>query len=534
MPVTLKLLFPAGRYHATPWGRHVNEGIPEWPPSPWRLLRAFIATWRRKCPDLIEASVRPVLAQLLLAPIFHLPPARVAHTRHYMPLGKKSVVELPVAPTTLIFDTFIALGRKEPVVIHWPGATLSAEESLVLVRLIESLTTLGRAEGWISAELIENPTIDWNCVPSAAPDRDQELVSVFCPDPETAFGDDHYPPLPDAKKLKKGLKPDDYLFDCPRWHLCLDTEIIQAERWPRAPGARWISYARPADAFTRSAVPVLPQPKQQKPPTVARLLLDGPVLPLVTDAVRVAEAVRRALMSRFQARCRRRPEQSQAYLIERSEDGDRYSSQVFSGKDWTSKPLCSHRHAYYLPTAEGSDPRRITHVTLFAHNGLNPDEVAALAGLRDVKAGELELRTQLIALGSPCDFTARLFGPSQVWVSATPFIGPAHVGRRGRERYLRKSLKRELRRMTELGYLESHATPADVRELPAMSSERRGCPRAVEFRRGRTRLGDDGYARPFGFFTLSFSKPVRGPISVGYGSHYGLGLFRPAEGEHPA
>ena len=40
---TLKLRFPGGRYHATPWGHHVNEGLIEWPPGPWRLLRALIA-----------------------------------------------------------------------------------------------------------------------------------------------------------------------------------------------------------------------------------------------------------------------------------------------------------------------------------------------------------------------------------------------------------------------------------------------------------------------------------------------------------
>jgi len=43
MPL-IELRFPAGRYHATPWGSHVNEGAVEWPPSPWRLLRALIAT----------------------------------------------------------------------------------------------------------------------------------------------------------------------------------------------------------------------------------------------------------------------------------------------------------------------------------------------------------------------------------------------------------------------------------------------------------------------------------------------------------
>ena len=46
---TIRLTFPAARYHATPWGRHVNEGVPEWPPSPYRLLRALYDVWQRKC-----------------------------------------------------------------------------------------------------------------------------------------------------------------------------------------------------------------------------------------------------------------------------------------------------------------------------------------------------------------------------------------------------------------------------------------------------------------------------------------------------
>ena len=41
MPV-LEITFPAGRYHATAWGRNVNEGDPEWPPSPFRLARALM------------------------------------------------------------------------------------------------------------------------------------------------------------------------------------------------------------------------------------------------------------------------------------------------------------------------------------------------------------------------------------------------------------------------------------------------------------------------------------------------------------
>ncbi|MCL6446023.1 MAG: type I-U CRISPR-associated protein Cas5/Cas6, partial [Alicyclobacillus sp.] len=46
--IGLEFRFTAGTYHATPWQRHVNEADVEWPPSPWRVLRALIATWYRK------------------------------------------------------------------------------------------------------------------------------------------------------------------------------------------------------------------------------------------------------------------------------------------------------------------------------------------------------------------------------------------------------------------------------------------------------------------------------------------------------
>src|SRR5271155_5507766 len=109
MPVIIRLTFPGGQYHATPWGRHVNEGVPEWPPSPWRLLRALVAVWKRTCPDVPEQTVKRILTALAAPPRFSLPPIIVAHTRHYMPLGKKSPKEITGGGTSLIFDTFASV-----------------------------------------------------------------------------------------------------------------------------------------------------------------------------------------------------------------------------------------------------------------------------------------------------------------------------------------------------------------------------------------------------------------------------------------
>src|SRR5215471_11786761 len=82
---TIRLTFPAARYHATPWGRHVNEGIPEWPPSPYRLVRALYDAWKRKLADWDRNRVERVLAALSSSmPSYRLPPSRATHTRSYL------------------------------------------------------------------------------------------------------------------------------------------------------------------------------------------------------------------------------------------------------------------------------------------------------------------------------------------------------------------------------------------------------------------------------------------------------------------
>src|ERR1700674_407939 len=81
----LELRFPAGRYHATPWGRHVNEGAVEWPPSQFRLVRALVDAWHRKRPDWPESRVLPLLQALCQQPpAYALPGATTGHTRSYL------------------------------------------------------------------------------------------------------------------------------------------------------------------------------------------------------------------------------------------------------------------------------------------------------------------------------------------------------------------------------------------------------------------------------------------------------------------
>jgi CRISPR-associated protein Csb2 len=255
--------------------------------------------------------------------------------------------------------------------------------------------------------------------------------------------------------------------------------------------------------------------------TVARFLLDGPVLPLLTDTVRVAEAFRRAVMSRFEAWCRKHLAEAEPFR--RPSSPERFASPVLSGKDRAGRARVGHRHAHYLPTADGTDPRRVTHLTVVAADGFGPGEVAALAGLRTLRYSEGDsLRVQLVGLGVPTDFRHRLFGPARVWQSITPFVGPQHVGQDGRARFLRKALRREVRRAAERGMLPEDiaaAVQVEILEPPTDS------PRPLEFRRGRARAGDDGYHRACNVFRLIFPASVAGPFCLGYANHYGLGMF---------
>ncbi len=297
------------------------------------------------------------------------------------------------------------------------------------------------------------------------------------------------------------------------------------------PGSRWVQYARPAARETpRPAAPARKQPRV----TVARFLLDGPALPLAVDTVAVAEAFRRAAMSRFQAWCRQNPDQAARFARGADEDGrPRFASPVLAGKDADGLMHKSHGHAHYLPTAE-TDRRRLTNVTVFAPGGFGPEEVAGLTGVRRVKVKvgpeALVAQAQLVGLGTTDNLRdVDLFKPSAVWESATPFVAYRHLKRRGTKK---DTPHLDAAADPREGFVELAAAEAvRLHGLPAAQARvvQPGPvqPPAAAFRRTRERDRGRGYSRACGLVRLTFAEPVPGPICLGYGSHSGLGLFVP-------
>jgi CRISPR-associated protein Csb2 len=515
MPVSVAIRFPAGRYHATPWGHHVNEGRPEWPPSPWRLLRALVAVWKRKLVgmSLVVENIEPLLAALASRPpSFHLPSATLGHTRHYMPLGSTDANK-----RTKVFDAFVVLDPRKEVVFHWEEVSLGPTSSQALDLLLSQLGYFGRAESWCSARLspqFEASTI--NCRPSA-PRIGEEAVRVLGLHEE---------------KWKQWSFEDSTKKPVPAWNLLAETADLHAERWSDPPGSRWLTYSRRSDCFALKPSP--PCARAGDEPTrytVARYAVDvsegSRPLPLVIDTVPFAEAARASLLRCFARLCRRRY----------GRDHEPHSANL-SGKDREGRYLKSHGHAFYLPTAEESDRSRIDHLTVHVPAGFTRDEIAALDELRGLRFHEADYRLLLTGLGTPADFHCPLFTTSRTWASSTPFVATKHPRQRGARRdpraffdpvavatFLAASFPEHWGQREDL--VQRSATPPVFESVPNPVAAGLMRFRPLQFHRGRNRPGDDGFSRPFGAFRLRFPIQVQGPLCLGYGSHFGLGLFLP-------
>ena len=288
--LTLALTFPAGRYHGTPWGRHVNEADVAWPPDAWRLTRALIATWHRKLDA--EQFPKERLVDLLTtlaseAPSYALPEAVHFHTRHYMPVRDKQ---------SLIFDAFAQVGRDAELIVHWPSVDLTRSQTELLDALLTAIGYLGRAESWVSATRVDGWSGDCDCYPSEdAIDTETgevrgDLIPLWLPQPPDRYAavrasqldaalarakaDLHVRRADAIAQGKKNLPnpdkakvPSEILATLPEdWldAVSLDTGDLQTAGWSAPPAARQIYYLRPKDALRFMAAS--PPPARSAPP----------------------------------------------------------------------------------------------------------------------------------------------------------------------------------------------------------------------------------------------------------------------------
>lgn len=485
MSTTLALHFPWKRYHATPWGHYVNEGLVEIPPSPWRILRALYATWRLRAPELNADTVHGLLERLATPPVYSLPPYRLSHTRHYLPNSKHRT---GAVSADLALDAFAVLGGDATIHVQW-ATDLDPDQERALERLAASLPYLGRADSLCEARLERG----WKPpnTPLAVPLLDEEA--------------------PDGM-LQVGVLAPDFPFDLQS--LTAETRDVRRAKLVYPPGSRLIQYAVPEPEPASSP----PRRRTRKTPevekiTAVRFTLTGRPRPRAIDTVAVTDALRSACLKAL------------ASVL-----GGPAEHSNLTGKDADGTPLTGHRHAHYLALSQHD---HITELAIWAPGGLTDEEFTALNRLagrtigvpKDVR-GPRDLHIRINAYGKEDILPNNITGSSTSWVSATPFVLPHWRPRQtAPDEHLLNEVTRELQN-------RGHPAPLKITLLSdkkmILYRRHRWSPHR---RPGQTAqaVGSRDQARPAFGLQLDFAQEITGPLALGHLSHFGLGLFQTAD-----
>jgi CRISPR-associated protein Csb2 len=387
VPTTLLLTFPLGRYHATPWDRHVNEGDVEIPPSPWRLLRTLYAVWKTRCPDLPADIVEPLLAELAAPPTFYVPAHSIAHSRHWYPDANDG--------TDRTLDAFAVFGPDDQLAVQWP-ADLSPAHRDTLARIAESIPYFGRADS------ICVGTLDNNWAPT---------------------GHAVWKPLDVAEHIEHYTETASVL--APQMPLFIDTLLAKPAEVRRSglkfpSGSRLVAYGleHRADTPVRRR-----QPRPTRIVTAVRFDLLHAALPPDTDTAIYTDLLRQAAIKQL---------------------GEHPEGTMLGGKTSDGAPMQGGKHAHYLPLIR---ERRLTGFVVWIPGGLDEKEQDALCAVRALYDYKHRIQVRVSGISAVEKIIPELVGPATVWNTVTPFT-PSRFPKKGRDvwaDFVAEEIQRELR-----------------------------------------------------------------------------------------
>lgn len=481
--IAIRIEFLAGRFHANPWDRGTNEDEVEWPPSPWRMLRALTAGWYRS-----GASERGlflgVLDRLAEAPLFELPRATSGHSRHYVPLGgfKNGKPE-----KTLVLDSFLTLERgTEPVAVAyaiWQNVDLSDAERALMERVCEAIGYLGRAESWASLSMTD-------FVPQSNTRQQVDLASR-----DATSG-------PVARRLaaSPSLRGEGLLRS-----LSETTGAMRKAKRLVPKETVWVDYRLPPGfLMVREQFTTMNREEPDFGPTLLRFALqrgEHTVLPPITDAVFVADLMRKAAIKRFSTR---EGAPATSLLAGKSADGSKRE-----GND----------HPFFLPR-DTSDRGVIDRIDVWFPQECRHREYLAVTNVGRVY-DPVRYRDGFAVtfLGIVEPTRAR------TWKTATPLVLERFPKVRGSENpRIIDSPQEQVEKMLR----RTFAQDAQV-ELWGRGDAivRSGGHRTRLDAFKRFRIDKATAAPPVVGATITFADEVPGPVVLGRMAHFGLGQFEP-------
>jgi CRISPR-associated protein Csb2 len=504
--IVLRQVFPLGRFHATPWRVNpFDDPYGEWPPSPWRFVRAVVARWYQWAreapsqPSIAEAELDALVRALCTSTYcFHLPETAVRGRplRQYFPTefgwdpGEKKKAGMRSYKRSLAQDNYWCTVPDEAGAVWWflEGEHWTDTLLQVLDRCLERIAYFGRAESFTRFERMSD---------GAAPKPNCMLL-------DQPHGEATPVLAPKVDATRKDLE-----------RVTASEDVAEVDIPPGAVRRYACKPARPP-ARDNPVVSALTQPRN-----LIQFAIGWNVAPEARAVVRLTSRFRVvALRELFRIKSH-----SSCLTWNGASRRLRAEVELFVGKDADGRPLQGHRHTEFLIWLEDGTPTRL--LVWRESQPFDKDEDRALlaaaereiawaARAHDSDAWKVRLIPLDRAVPPPPGFDGT---ESRVWQSITPYVPPRHYLRGGKLRD-RESVVAQIRRELRL------------RGFPAADGvvvEEVGPPTWVAVhvwpgrRTKRLFVGDRrGYE-----LRLTFPAPVRGPVRLGHSSSLGLGLFRP-------
>jgi len=504
MKVVLRQEFPLGRFHATPWRVNpYDDPHGEWPPSPWRLVRAVTARWYQFARE-FEGELDVAKLELLQATLcsstyaFCLPQdaRKGSPLRQYHPTdfgwNPKDAQKSSIRSygTSLVQDNYWCVPPGLPVWWFIEGDDWTNDLRVLLARCLERMTYFGRTET-LTRILIVGSTDD-------------------IPAPNCTLSDKRVGgAAPVLSPLKEATRDD----------IERTTDNPEAVKRAVPPGAQWLYAVRPPRPASRERRRA---PVHRPDCHLMQFAIGWNVAPDQRAIVR--------LTSRFRDRVLRElltlKTGDDSVTWARAGHNMREAVADMIGKESNGEPLKGHRHSEYLAWCEDDRPTRLLVWRGSRAFDVDEQEAILLAATRDVSWAAAgpdvdEWKVRLVPLDRkvppPPGFDDSLWA---TWESVTPYVPPRHRFRRGKERKGESIVDQVRRELVRRGIEQNVVVEPD------------GSPRWVSVhvpRREANKRGFIGEHRAQRL-RLRFSAPIAGPIRLGHSSSFGLGLFRPVQG----
>lgn len=503
MQIVFQQVFPLGRFHATPWRKNpFSDPYGEWPPSPWRLVRALISRWYQWAREATPAPEFAGLDELVRALCrssyrFHLPQnsRRGDPLRQYFPADfewnprKKSEPGLKTYGKRLAQDNYWCVAPNEEGAVWWFLEGDHWTEPLVsmLDRCLERVTYFGRAEAFSRIKRVQDRYPEPNCDLSEAWGSDS--VPVLVPEPDASRSD-----------LERGT----------------DDESNAKRSIPV--GARMMYARRPPQIAAREK-PIRSMARPHCP--LVQLAIGWNVPPETSSLVRLTSRFRGAVLRELL-----RVKTGDQKASWRSVSADvRDKVAEMSGKDGRGNPLKGHRHTEFFAWFEDGIPTRL--LVWRGGRSFDQDEqeailVAASSELSwaaegsDSDVWKVRLVPLDRAVSPPPGFDGAF---ARSWESVAPYVPPRHYLRGGKLRE-GESIDKQIRRELALRGFQN-AERVEVEQIDGGSWITVHVPQGQSDK--RRFVGDRrGY-----LIRLRFPEPIQGPLRLGHSSSFGLGLFGP-------